>query len=314
MVKKNPNYEYTIKIIIIKRECLFILYQVKKKILNNHPRERTLSQGGNSREEKLDFISTSGVYKTPFSLIIILQLCVGVYVLILVNLWYLNSLYYLLTSEQFYPIEPKGYWFYWLLLPLNIYANLFLFAFTIIGFSALLIKILNKLCPIKEGVFEVGSKDWKYTHRRFWTAYFPIWLSRALPLPWLDTIAYKMLGARIGPNIVMYEGYIDPFLVNIGKNTMTSLHVCIFSHLIYHDKVYVKEVMIGENCIIGPQTVISPGTFIEDGAVLGANSYTDVSQRLEKDLIHIGTPVDKTFSIQTIEESQEKYDKIRKSE
>ena len=122
------------------------------------------------REENLkinlEFISTSGVYKTPFSLIIIVQLFIGGLVLFVVNLWFINSLYYLLTGTEFYSFGLKIEWYYWLLLPLNIYGNIFLFVFTVILFSASIFKLLNLISKPKEGVFERGSKEWKYIHRR----------------------------------------------------------------------------------------------------------------------------------------------------
>jgi len=209
-------------------------------------------------------------------------------------------------------LEIKGAWYDWLLVPLNLYGNMFLFAFTIIIFSAGIFKLLNWIYPPREGVFEKGSKDWKYMHRRFWIAYFPIWLARSLPLPWVDIIFYRLFGIRVGKNVVLYEGYVDPEFVEIGDFTMTSLHICIFSHLIYQDKIVIQKVKIGKNCIVGPQSIISPGTIMRDGAVLGANSYTWIGQELEGDLIHVGTPVNKTFKIQSLEESQEKTEKVRK--
>ncbi|KKL59424.1 hypothetical protein LCGC14_2215480, partial [marine sediment metagenome] len=135
---------------------------------------------------KVDYISTSGVYKTPFTFIIIIQLFFGCLILLLLNLWYYNDLYFLLTGEGFLSFVLVGQFWEWILLPMNIYGNILLFAFSIILFSSGIFNILNKLCPPKEGVFLRGSKEWKYTHRRFWTIYFPIWLARALPLPWLD--------------------------------------------------------------------------------------------------------------------------------
>jgi len=264
------------------------------------------SQGG------IDYISTSGVFKTPFTLIIFLQLYVGCTVVILINLWFYNDLYFLLTGKRFLPFVLVGEWWEWILLPLNIYGNLLLFAFSIILFSTIIFKILNKLYPPKEGVFERGSKEWKYTHRRFWTAYFPIWLARALPLPWSDIMVYRLLGISIGRNVVAYEGYIDPEFVEIGDYTMTSLNICIFSHLIYHDKILIKKVKVGKTCIVGPQTIISPGTILKDGAILGVNSYTWIDQVLEGDLIHVGTPVSMTLQIQSVEESQEKVERIKK--
>ncbi|TFG18937.1 MAG: hypothetical protein EU529_16915 [Promethearchaeota archaeon] len=263
---------------------------------------------------KIDFLSTSGVYKTPFTLIIFVQLFIGGIILIIINLWFINSLYFLLTGNEFYAFGIVGEWYFWLLLPLSIYGNIFLFAFSIMISSAGIFKLLNKLHPPREGVFEKGSKDWKYMHRRFWIAYFPIWLARALPLPWADIFVYRLFGVHIGKNVVAYEGYIDPEFVEIGDFTMTSINICIFSHLIYHDKLIIKKVKIGNECIVGPQTIITPGTIMQDRSVLGANSYTNIGQELKSDLIHVGIPVSISFPIQTLEESIEKADAIKKSD
>ncbi|MFX1235851.1 MAG: hypothetical protein ACFFBY_15085 [Promethearchaeota archaeon] len=259
----------------------------------------------------IEFLSSSGVYKTAFTLIIVLQLLVGGIVIVLVNLWFINSLYFLLTGDQFYQVAVRPEWYYWLLLPLNIYGNIYLFTFTIISFSAVIFRIINKLSPPQEGIFERGSKDWKYMHRRFWTAYFPVWLARALPLPWLDIICYRFFGIKVGKNVVLYEGYIDPIFVEIGDFTMTSLNICIFSHLIYQDKVIIKKVKIGKACIVGPHTIVAPGTVMHEGAVLGVNSYTQIGQELEGDIIHVGTPARLKLAIQSVEESLKKAEKVK---
>jgi hypothetical protein len=263
-------------------------------------------------EIKVEYISTSGVFKTPFSLIILLQLIFGSMVSVLLNIWFYNDLYYLLTGKRFLSFVLIGQWWEWLLLPLNVYGNLYLFVFSIILFSGGINKLLNKLSPPKEGAFSRGSKEWKYTHRRFWNAYFPIWLARAIPIPWSDIFVYRLYGVSIGKNVVAYEGYIDPEFIEIGDYTMTSLNIGIFSHLIYQDRIIIKRVKIGKACVVGPQTIVSPGTIMQDGAVLGANSYTWIGQELKSDLIHVGTPVSINFPIQSLEESQEKVESIRK--
>jgi hypothetical protein len=51
---------------------------------------------------------------------------------------------------------------------------------------------------------------------------------------------------------------------------------------------------------------------MQDGSILGANSYTWVDQELESDLIHVGTPVSNSFSIQSVEESVKKAEEILK--
>ncbi len=263
-------------------------------------------------DSKVDYISSSGVYRTSFSLIVLVQLFVGGIIIVLFNLWFWSSLYFQLTGQHFYNAGFPDSWLWWFLLPLNIYGNIFLFSFSIIVFSAGIHKFLCWRHPPREGVFDRGSKDWIYIHRRYWTAYFPIWLARALPLPWADIVCYRFFGVHIGRNVVAYEGYIDPEFVEIGDHTMTSLHICIFSHLLYHDKIIVKRVKIGENCIVGPQTIISPGTIMHDGAILGVNSYTSIGQELDGDLIHVGLPVSMTMKIQSLEESKEKVDKTKK--
>ncbi|MBN1801876.1 MAG: hypothetical protein JW891_10240 [Candidatus Lokiarchaeota archaeon] len=258
------------------------------------------------KTEQPEFLSTSGAYKIPFTFVVLLQLLFGGLVLIAINLWFFNHIYILLTGNAFYSFERTAYWWEWLLFPLNVYGNFYLFSFSIIAFSALINTVLNKLSPPQEGVFERGSKDWKYAHRRFWTAYFPIWLVRALPLPWLDIAAYKFFGVRIGRAVVAYEGYIDPLFVEIGDQTMTSLHICIFSHLIYHDKMIIKKVKVGENCIVGPHSILFPGTIMKDNAIIGANSYTKIDQVLEGNLIHIGKPATTQLSIQSSESTRKK--------
>lgn len=259
---------------------------------------------------EINVISTSGVFKTPFTLIILVQLFIGGLVIVGTNLLW-NHTYFMLTGHYYFSFEPINDWLRWILLPPSIYGNIFLFWIVVVLSSALIFKILNKIYPPREGVFERGSKEWKYTHRRFWTVYFPIWLTRALPLPWMDIATYRFFGVHIGKNVVAYEGYIDPELVEIGDYTMTSLNICIFSHLIYQDKIVIKRVKIGEACVVGPQTVISPGTVMQDGAILGVNSYTNIGQKLEGGLIHVGTPVSMTLPLQSLEESQEKAKKVR---
>lgn len=268
--------------------------------------------------QHFEYISTSGVYKTPFTLIMVIQFLVGSFIIIFANLWYWNSLYFYIFGEPIFPLailnNELSKWIMILLIPLNIYGNIFLFVFSIIIFSSVIYRFLNYLSPPREGVFKKGSKEWKYMHRRFWTAYFPIWLARALPIPWADIFAYRFFGTKVGKNVVLYEGYVDPLFVEIGNFTMTSLNICIFSHLIYHDKVLIRKVRIGNACVVGPQTVTSPGTIMHDGAILGANSYTWVDQELESDLIHVGTPVSMKLPIQSLEESQKKVEEIVKGE
>ncbi|MBY9007874.1 MAG: hypothetical protein KGD63_14125 [Candidatus Lokiarchaeota archaeon] len=270
----------------------------------------------NNKKFEIEYVSSSGVYKTPFTLVVFFEFFISFTIILLINLWYINSLYYSVTGERFIDSWSGGDWWYWLLLPLNIYGNIFLFFIINLMISKIIYSILNVIHPPKEGLFDNGSKDWKFMHRRFWTVYFPIWLARALPLPWSDIFVYRVFGIKVGKNVVLYEGYIDPEFIEIGNDTMTSLHVCIFSHLIYHDRVFIKKVKIGKKCIISAHSIILPGTVIKDEAILGANSYTNINQILESNLIHTGLPAIRSFNPKSIEElkSKVKDNKIGKNQ
>ncbi len=256
--------------------------------------------------EPLEFISTSGVYKTPFTLIVVVEVWLSGIILIISNLPFINALYYTISGVELFPLEIHGpiLLLLWLLVPPWIYLNIFLIFGLVSLISGGIFKLLTTLHPPKEGTFAKGSKDWKYFHRRFWTAYFPIWLARAIPFPWADIVVYRLFGVKIGKNVVTYEGYIDPEFIEIGDFTMTSLNICIFSHLIYHDKVIIRKIRIGKNCIVGPHSIVSPGTIMREGAVLGAESYTYLGQELKGSLIHIGRPVNKSFPV-SIGENEE---------
>jgi carbonic anhydrase/acetyltransferase-like protein (isoleucine patch superfamily) len=118
------------------------------------------------------------------------------------------------------------------------------------------------------------------------------------------------LESKLSKSDNAYEGYIDPLFVKIGDHTMTSLNICIFSHLIYHDKIVIKKVNIGQNCIVGPHSIVSPGTVMDEEAILGANSMTKINQHLESGLIHVGVPVSQKFPLQSLEQYKEKVNKM----
>ncbi len=242
-------------------------------------------------------ISTSGIFKDKASFFLLIEFICGISIVIYTSLWLID---YLL----------QGFWILWLLVPLSVYSCLYLFTFSITFIAFLLLRLVNKVYPPKEGIFERNSKDWKFWRYRYWITYLPLWSVRALPLPWLDIAVYRIFGVKLGRNVCIYDGWVDPEFITIGDHTMTSLNTIIHSHLIYNDKLIIKRVEIGRNCIIGPQTIVSPGTTLEEGTILGANSITKIGQALEGGKIHIGVPVSKSFPIMSIEETENKLTRL----
>lgn len=242
-------------------------------------------------------VTSSNVIVDKNTWIMIAQFVWGLFITILASLWY----YKRLATYQ--------YWYDIFLLPLNIYGNIWLFTFSVAVFAWAAMKILLKIHPIKEGIFDLGTaegqEEYKFYRLRFWFAYFALWLARAVPLPWSDFIVWRMMGSKMGKNVCLYDSWMDIELIDIGDFVMTSINTSILSHAIYDNKFIQMKTVVKKNAITGAQSIIAPGTVVEEGAVLGAAASTYVGQRLEGNLIHVGTPVSKHFPISNDAETQD---------
>jgi acetyltransferase-like isoleucine patch superfamily enzyme len=77
--------------------------------------------------------------------------------------------------------------------------------------------------------------------------------------------------------------------MEIGDNTMIGGRSLITGHLA-EDKLIIKKVKIGKNCLIGGESFIMPGVTIEDNVVVGAKSLVTKNKKLEKGKIYAGIP------------------------
>jgi len=234
-------------------------------------------------------ITTSNIPIDKNSFVMFICFFWGTIIIILTNYWYFNLLF---TQHNI---------FLYLFLPLNLYGNIWLFVFSSAVFSTFFIRILKKIHPIKEGIFDLntkeGKKEFNYYKLRFWFSYYAIWLGRAMPLPWVDYVIMKMLSSKIGKNVCLYDSWMDTELIEIGDFVMTSLNTVLVSHIIYNNYFIQLRIIIEKNAITGGQSIIAPGTYIEEGAILGASSSTYIGQRLKGNLIHVGNPALKSFPI-----------------
>jgi acetyltransferase-like isoleucine patch superfamily enzyme len=219
--------------------------------------------------------------------------------MILTNYWYFD---YTIKNWNTFGI------FFLILLPLTIYGYIWEFVFSVASFSALIILILKKIHPIQEGVFPIDGDEFKYYKYRFWVSYFAIWLSRAVPLPWLDFIIMIMLGSKMGKKVCLYDSWMDTELIEIEDNVMTSLNTIIMSHAIYSDKFIQLRTVLKKNSITGGLSLVAPGTILEEGAILGASCSTYIGQHLEANMYHIGNPATKTIPITNVSDSASKND------
>ena len=216
--------------------------------------------------------------------------------------YWLTVVVMIFWNKPFYDYMFEGNWWFIIIVPLSIYGILFQFTFLTLLQSFIVWKILCIIEPPKEGEFDIPGREFRYYCLRFWIQYYSICMARAMPLPWVDMICFRLFGCKIGKNVVLYDSWIDMEFVEIGDYVMLSLNASLNSHCIYHDKFLVKRIVVNKNAIVGAEAIVAPGTVLEEGAILGAASSTHIDQRLEPYLIHIGNPAKLKLPIKVVED------------
>ncbi|HEC77163.1 MAG TPA: hypothetical protein ENI33_07925 [Thermoplasmatales archaeon] len=146
----------------------------------------------------------------------------------------------------------------------------------------------------KEGRYGKSLKDktaFKYT--LYFALYYPTYkLINIFVLPPIKSFYLSLIGCKIGKNVFLAgeEWIADPCVIEIGDNTMIGGRSLITGHLA-EDKLIVKKVKIGKNCLIGGESFIMPGVTIEDNVVVGAKSLVTKNKILESGKIYAGLPV-----------------------
>ena len=103
-------------------------------------------------------------------------------------------------------------------------------------------------------------------------------------------------GVRVGKNaVVLYPAYIDgrmPYLVEIGDDSVVSLHVTILTHDASSawagDFIKVGRVTIKERCFIGAGCTLLCNVTIGPNAIVGAGSV--VSRDIPPNTVYAGSP------------------------
>lgn len=155
--------------------------------------------------------------------------------------------------------------------------------------TAFFINILK--LKYEEGVYELTLRDKTFFKFVLFSAmYLPlIKLLRLFGLEPLATKYAKLLGAKIGKNVILAGRINDPFLTEIGDNSVIGGHSIISAHT-GEDKLILKRVKIGKNCIVGGWAHIMPGVIMEDDAVLGARSLATKNKVLKSYKVYGGVP------------------------
>ena len=181
---------------------------------------------------------------------------------------------------------------HWILLPVLIYLG---FVITIVSqllISGLIIKIFH--IYYKPGTYTYSMRN-KEVFK--WTLICSIYtparkIIEIIPLGSIKCIYMRLAGMKIGKNSLVGGVIKDPCVTTFGDNSTMGEYAIIYAHIHNYEKmtITIKEVIIGNNCVIGAGAIIMPGVTIEDDVIVAAGALVTQDKVLKKGKIYSGIP------------------------
>lgn len=95
-----------------------------------------------------------------------------------------------------------------------------------------------------------------------------------LPMSFLCTIFFRIVGAKIGKNVSLNSWYLnDAYLLEIGDNVVIGGKTDISCHTFENNSLILQRITIGSNTLVGQQCYVSPGVTIGSRCVIGQYSF-----------------------------------------
>lgn len=158
---------------------------------------------------------------------------------------------------------------------------------------ALAMRALGWVVPLRAGASSVYG-----TQMMIWAVHYLFMnFMNTVFLPVLRTtplmnLFYRLLGARIGPNVFFNSSFIyEPQLLEIGANSRVGENAVIVPHTTEGKRFLCKKITIGKDVTIGQYAQILPGAVIGDGAIIGAGAVVPKDYIVEPHSVHAGNPI-----------------------
>jgi len=179
-----------------------------------------------------------------------------------------------------------------LFLPISIIFMIYIFIFACLFFSKLILILINLIHKPKEGIFlaEIGDNDYEFWKARTEIKKIALWLLRNSPLSWLDMLAFKAFGVKMGNGSHLNDAWCDAEFVDVGRKVLIGQGATVMSSMVVGKYLIIKKVIFDDYSMVGGHTTIAPGTIIGHDGVIGAVSSTSYCQVLKDNWIYFGFP------------------------
>ncbi len=214
--------------------------------------------------------------------------------LLIPNIWISGTL----TMLQFLAFWRDFAWIpllFFLLLPLVILADTFIFTISSLLISKALLILIELIHKPREGIFHIkkNKREYKFWCIRKLLKKYAIWFLRNSPIAWIDIIGQKMFGVKCNFSNSLQDSWLDFEFIEIGNKTFIGQGSAVLSSMIVGDYLIIKKVILENQVVVGGQASVSPGTIIRKNTILGACSVTSFNQELEANWVYLGIPARK---------------------
>jgi serine acetyltransferase len=159
------------------------------------------------------------------------------------------------------------FWFIILIVPVG-----FICYGIFLGFLIAMFKLSHKGMPnLKDGYYEKEMMIiYEYTEIYYIMLPYFTWFFTVF----LDTKPrHQLFGAKIGDGTIVGNGRLfNPERTIMGENCKFGFDAILSGHVYEGNRLYLKEVKLGNNVTVGANAVVLPGVVIGDNVIVGANT------------------------------------------
>ncbi|MFX0070404.1 MAG: hypothetical protein ACFFAO_04865, partial [Candidatus Hermodarchaeota archaeon] len=180
----------------------------------------------------------------------------------------------------------------YLFLPIALLSMLYLFMFSCLLFSKLLLILVNLIHKPKEGIFkaEIGDADFEFWMLRTELKKLSLSLFRNSPIPWGDALAFRALGINMDFSSHLQDSWCDGEFIDFGRMVLIGQGAAVMSSMVIGKYLIIKRSIFDDYALIGGHSTLAPGTIIGKDSMIGAISTTTYNQILGPSWIYLGIP------------------------
>ena len=139
--------------------------------------------------------------------------------------------------------------------------------------SAMLVRVLLKIRPMKPGEYSMDSSV--FTYWKLLTIVYRLGQGALNPFTpvFVKPLVEILFGARVGADVALGGTIDDPYMVTIGAGAVLGNASLVSGNMVYGGKFVCGAVNIGAGATIGVNSVILPGTEVGENVTLLGGSY-----------------------------------------